>query len=103
MVWNSAKDLDWNAIYADQLPRVYNYFRFRLGHHADIEDLTSRTFERAWRGRAAYSNDIATFLLGCSNRAERRNRLLAVRAPPCAARGSAGDCCRGDSTRGGGA
>jgi RNA polymerase sigma-70 factor (ECF subfamily) len=61
MVWNSAKDLNWNAIYADQLPRVYNYFRFRLGRHTDIEDLTSRTFEKAWRARAAYSNDLAAF------------------------------------------
>jgi RNA polymerase sigma-70 factor (ECF subfamily) len=61
MVWNSAKDLDWNAIYADQLPRVYNYFRFRLGRHTDVEDLTSRAFEKAWRARAAYSNDLAAF------------------------------------------
>jgi RNA polymerase sigma-70 factor, ECF subfamily len=61
MVWNSAKDLDWNAIFADQLPRVYNYFRFRLGRHTDIEDLTSRTFEKAWRARAAYSSDLAAF------------------------------------------
>ena len=61
MVWNSVKDLDRNAIYADQLPRVYNYFRFRLGCHTDIEELTSRTFEKAWRARAAYSNDLAAF------------------------------------------
>ena len=61
MGWNSAKDLDWNAIYADQLPRVYNYFRFRLGRHTDIEDLTARTFEKAWRARSAYSSDLAAF------------------------------------------
>jgi len=61
MGWNSAKDPDWNAIYTDQLPRVYNYFRFRLGPHADIEDLTSRTFEKAWRARMTYSNDLAAF------------------------------------------
>jgi len=61
IVWNSAKDLDWDALYADQMPRVYNYFRFRLGRHTDIEDLTSRTFEKAWRARAAYRNDLAAF------------------------------------------
>jgi hypothetical protein len=22
-------ELDWDAVYADQAPRVYNYFRFR--------------------------------------------------------------------------
>src|SRR5580700_5553744 len=59
--WSSAKSVDWNALYADQLPRVYNYFRFRLGRHADIGDLTSRTFEKAWRARAAYSSDLAAF------------------------------------------
>jgi hypothetical protein len=33
MGWSSAKDVDWSALYADQLPRVYNYFRFRLELH----------------------------------------------------------------------
>ena len=28
-------DLDWDAVYADQAPCVYNYFRFRLGREAD--------------------------------------------------------------------
>ena len=29
--WVAAADVDWDAAYADQLPRIYNYFRFRLG------------------------------------------------------------------------
>ncbi|HWG30314.1 MAG TPA: sigma factor [Steroidobacteraceae bacterium] len=53
-------ELDWDALYADQAPRVYNYFRFRLAG-ADVEDLTSRTFERAWRARARYRRDLAGF------------------------------------------
>ena len=61
MDWGSASELDWDAIYADQLPRIYNYFRFRLGPGADIEDLTARTFEKAWRGRASYQRDRAGF------------------------------------------
>jgi RNA polymerase sigma-70 factor (ECF subfamily) len=48
-------------VYADQAPRVYNYFRFRLGREADVEDLTARTFERAWRSRAQYRRDLAGF------------------------------------------
>src|ERR1700749_4585623 len=56
-----AEDLDWDAVYADQAPRVYNYFRFRLGRNADVEDLTSKTFERAWRSRAQYRRDLAGF------------------------------------------
>jgi DNA-directed RNA polymerase specialized sigma24 family protein len=57
--WTSASDLDWDALYADQAPRVYNYFRFRLGSNADVEDLTSRTFEKAWRSRERYRRDLA--------------------------------------------
>jgi RNA polymerase sigma-70 factor, ECF subfamily len=54
-------DLDWDAIYADQAHRVYNYFRFRMGTEADVAELTSRTFERAWRSRARYRRDLAGF------------------------------------------
>lgn len=61
MAWVSAEELDWDALYADQLPRVYNYFRFRVGTDADAEDLTARTFERAWRMRARYRRDVAGF------------------------------------------
>ena len=56
-----AEELDWDAVYADQAPRVFNYFRFRLGREADVEDLTARTFERAWRARAQYRRDLAGF------------------------------------------
>ena len=59
--WLSTNELDWDAIYADHAPRVYNYFRFRLGRNADVEDLTSRTFEKAWRSRSAYRRDLAGF------------------------------------------
>src|SRR6186713_928320 len=55
------EELDWDAVYADQAPRVYNYFRFRLGQDADVEDLTARTFDRAWRSRASYKRDLAGF------------------------------------------
>ncbi len=55
------RDLDWSSVYADQLPRLYNYFRFRIGRQADVEDLTARTFEKAWRARAQYRRDLAGF------------------------------------------
>jgi RNA polymerase sigma-70 factor, ECF subfamily len=57
--WNSVQDLDWDRIYAEQLPRVYNYFRFRIRNQADVEDLTSRTFEKAWRSRSRYRDDLS--------------------------------------------
>jgi RNA polymerase sigma-70 factor (ECF subfamily) len=57
----AAGEIDWDAVYADQLPRVYNYFRFRVANDADAEDLTSRMFEKAWRGRSQYRRDLAGF------------------------------------------
>jgi len=63
--WNSVGDIDWDRVYAEQLPRVFNYFRFRIRNQADVEDLTSRTFEKAWRARAKYRDDragVATWL-----------------------------------------
>jgi len=52
-----APAIDWAAIYADQLPRVYNYFRFRTGDTLLAEDLTAATFEKAWRACEQYRED----------------------------------------------
>src|SRR5688572_31095066 len=52
---------DWEAVYAEQLPRVYNYLRYRTGHEALAEDLTSRTFEKAWRDRHRYQRNLAGY------------------------------------------
>src|SRR5918994_199164 len=52
---------DWEEVYAEQLPRVLNFFRYRLGKTADVEDLTARTFEKAWRARHGYRRDLAGF------------------------------------------
>ena len=52
---------DWDAVYATELPRVYNFFRYRCGNEALAEDLTSRTFEKAWRARHRYRRDLAGF------------------------------------------
>lgn len=61
MHWPSTGDADWDAVYADHLPRIYNYFRFRLAADADVEDLTARVFEKAWSARARYRQDLAGF------------------------------------------
>ena len=61
MAWVSAEEPDWDALYSDQLPRIYNYFRFRVGSDADAEDLTSHTFEKAWRARDRYRQNLAGF------------------------------------------
>jgi RNA polymerase sigma-70 factor, ECF subfamily len=56
-----AAEPDWDQVYAEQLPRVLNFFRYRLGHTADVEDLTARTFEKAWGARHRYRRDVAGF------------------------------------------
>jgi RNA polymerase sigma-70 factor, ECF subfamily len=56
-----AAEPDWEQVYAEQLPRVLNFFRYRLGDTADVEDLTARTFEKAWRARERYRRDVAGF------------------------------------------
>jgi RNA polymerase sigma-70 factor, ECF subfamily len=52
---------DWDAIYEAHIPRVYNYFRFRFGSNADAQDLTARTFEKAWRKREQFARDVSGF------------------------------------------
>jgi RNA polymerase sigma-70 factor (ECF subfamily) len=59
--WTAAAEPDWDALYAEQLPRVYNFFRYRCGPGADVEELTARTFEKAWRARHRYRRDLAGF------------------------------------------
>jgi RNA polymerase sigma-70 factor (ECF subfamily) len=54
-------EADWDAIYAEHLPRIYNYFRFRLAAEADVQDLTARVFEKAWSARGRYRRDVAAF------------------------------------------
>jgi RNA polymerase sigma-70 factor (ECF subfamily) len=57
---------DWDVVYAEQLPRVLDFFRYRFGSRAEAEDLASLTFEKAWRARDRYRSDrasVATWLL----------------------------------------
>jgi RNA polymerase sigma-70 factor (ECF subfamily) len=56
-----ARATDWDAQFAEALPRVYNFFRYRVGDGPLAEDLTSITFEKAWRARERYDRDRAAF------------------------------------------
>lgn len=56
-----ARATDWEARFAEELPRVYNFFRYRVGPGAVAEDLTSTTFEKAWGSRDRYREDRAGF------------------------------------------
>ncbi|MEL6306781.1 MAG: sigma-70 family RNA polymerase sigma factor [Chloroflexota bacterium] len=50
---------DWDAVFAYQLPRVYNYVLYRVNNQQLAEDLTSTAFHRAWKSRANYRPEIA--------------------------------------------
>ena len=52
---------DWDAVYAEQLPRVYNFFRYQFRDDTLAQDLTAATFEKAWRARETYRRDLAGF------------------------------------------
>lgn len=56
-----AHEVDWEAAYQTDLPRIYNFFRYRVGDDGVAEDLTAETFERAWRNRHRYRYDLAAF------------------------------------------
>jgi RNA polymerase sigma-70 factor (ECF subfamily) len=60
-IFTSAQEVDWEAVYRSELPRVYNFFRYRLGEDRLAEDLTADTFEKAWRNRARYRHDLSAF------------------------------------------
>ena len=99
--WSTAAiDLDWDAVYVEQMPRVYNFFRYRVGDGAEAEDLTSATFERAWRARGRYRAEqagIATWLFTIARRVaidhyrSRRPHVALEEAGELAAPGSAED------------
>lgn len=56
-----ATETDFEELYRLELPRVYNFFRFRVGDGQLADDLTSEAFEKAWRHRDQYRRDLAAF------------------------------------------
>lgn len=57
----SIDDINWDSVVSNELPRLYNYFRYRLGDEAVAEDLTSVVLEKAWTKRHRYRKDRAAF------------------------------------------
>ena len=57
----ATSEVDWALAYQDLLPKVYHYFCLRTGNQMDAEDLTAATFERAWRDRERYREDLGKF------------------------------------------
>ena len=63
LTWSGAtiSDADFDGFYQVELPRIYNFFRYRVGDVSLAEDLTAETFEKAWRYRQRYQRDLAAF------------------------------------------
>jgi RNA polymerase sigma-70 factor, ECF subfamily len=57
----SVGNVDFETVYQTELPRIYNFFRYRLGDDQVAEDLTAETFEKAWKNRERYREDLASF------------------------------------------
>jgi RNA polymerase sigma-70 factor (ECF subfamily) len=53
--------LDWEALYWELMPRIFNFFRYRLGDDEISQDLTSSTFTKAWKARHQYRHDLGAF------------------------------------------
>jgi RNA polymerase sigma-70 factor, ECF subfamily len=58
---SSTREANWEELYRAELPHVYNFFRYRVGDGPLAEDLTSTTFEKAWRFRHQYRRETAAF------------------------------------------
>lgn len=59
--------VDWDTVYSSELPRVYNFFLYKIGDREFAQDLTATTFERAWKQRSRYHSILAsptTWLFG---------------------------------------
>lgn len=54
-------NVDWDRLYWEQSPRLYNFFRYRTGDSEAAKDLTSRTLMKAWRYRENYKNQLGVF------------------------------------------
>ena len=57
----SVGNVDFETLYQIELPRIYNFFRYRVGDDQIAEDLTAETFEKAWKHRERYRQDLASF------------------------------------------
>ncbi len=77
--------LDWDVVYDQTLPKVYNFFRYRLADSALAEDLTATTFERAWKARHRFQPHRAepgTWLLGIARNVWREHLREQRSRPP---------------------
>jgi RNA polymerase sigma factor (sigma-70 family) len=54
------EQIDWDSVYKSELPRIYNFFLYKIGDREFAQDMTATTFERAWKLRSRYKTGIAS-------------------------------------------
>ncbi|MEA3440439.1 MAG: RNA polymerase sigma factor, partial [Chloroflexota bacterium] len=81
--------IDWDTVYTTELPRIYNFFLYKIGVSEFAQDLTAATFERAWKLRSRYRTLIAspsTWLFGIARNVLkeyfRKNKTIAQKLAP---------------------
>lgn len=70
------EQIDWDSVYKSELPRIYNFFLYKVGDRELAQDLTATTFERAWKLRSRYQTRIAslsTWLFGIARNVLKEN------------------------------
>lgn len=68
--------VDWDACYAELLPKVFNYFIYKTGQTDLAEDLTASTFERVWSKRESYRSrqaSMSTWIFGFARNVLKEN------------------------------
>jgi RNA polymerase sigma-70 factor (ECF subfamily) len=60
-VSQSEHGVDWEKLFHEEFPRIYNYLRYRTANDAVAEELAAETFARAWRSREQYRQDLSAF------------------------------------------
>jgi RNA polymerase sigma-70 factor (ECF subfamily) len=53
--------IDWQRHYDELLPKVFHFFWYKVGDRSLAEDLAATTFEKAWKTRDRFSEDLGKF------------------------------------------
>lgn len=57
----SDHNVDWDGVYHDMMPKIYNFFIYQTADAVTAQDLTAETFLKAWRYRHQYKQDLGAF------------------------------------------
>jgi RNA polymerase sigma-70 factor (ECF subfamily) len=53
--------IDWQYHYEELLPKVFHFFWYKVGDISLAEDLAAATFEKAWKSRGRFREDLGKF------------------------------------------